>query len=166
MTTATSKGASYWINLGLTLLLAAALLACAGATAYIILNPVPADRFTELYLLGPDGRAEGYPSALVVGENKTIIVVVDNHERAPSSYDLRVTYDNSTTEKVAYLDHFSLDDNGTWQMPIVIQPDIPGDRVKIGFQVYKDGNMSSPYRECYLWMNVSLPYNYSQASKM
>lgn len=163
MATTTSKSIGNWINLAFTLLLAAALLACAGATAYIILNPVTADRFTELYLFGPDGRAEGYPSALVVGENKTIIAVVDNHEHAPAFYDLMVTYNNSTEEKVAYLEHFSLEDNGTWQMPFVIRPDIPGDRVKIGFQVYKDGYMTSPYRECHLWMNVSLPYNYRQS---
>jgi uncharacterized membrane protein len=157
------KGTGYWINLAITVFLAAALLACAGATAYIILNPVPADRFTELFLLGPDGRAEGYPSALVIGENRTIIACVDNHEYAGTWYDLVVTYNNSTAEKIAYLEHFSLENNGTWQKPFVIQPDIPGDRVKIGFQVYKDGDMSSPYRECRLWMNVSLPYNYSQS---
>ncbi len=165
MATATSKSISYWINLAITLLLAAALLACAGATAYIILNPAHTDRFTELYLFGPDGRAEGYPSALVVGENRTIFAGVENHEDAPTFYDLMVTYNNSTTEKVAYLEHFSLEDNGTWQMPFAIQPDIPGNRVKIGFEVYKNGDMTSPYRECYLLMNVSLPYNYSQSPK-
>jgi uncharacterized membrane protein len=163
MTTATPKDARYWINFTLTLALAAALLACAGATAYIILNPVPADRFTELFLLGPDGRAEGYPAALVVGENKTILACVDNHEHADTWYDLVVTYNNSTAEKVAYLEHFFLENNGTWQKPFVIQPDLPGDRVKIGFQVYREGDMSSPYRECHLWMNVSLPYNYSES---
>ncbi len=88
---------------------------------------------------------------------------MDNHEHAGHWYDLTVTYNNSTEEKVAYLEHFFLEDNGTWQMPFVIRPDIPGDRVKIGFQVYKEGDMSSPYRECHLWMNVSLPYNYSQS---
>jgi uncharacterized membrane protein len=165
MRTTTLKGIGNGINLAITLLLAAALLACIGATTYIILNPAPADRFTELYLFGPDGRAEGYPSALVVGENKTIIAVVENHEHVPASYDLTVTYANNTTEKVAFSKHFSLEDNGTWQMPFVIMPDIPGSRVKIGFQVYKDGDMTSPYRECHLWMNVSLPYKYSQPPK-
>jgi uncharacterized membrane protein len=162
MTTAKSKGISYWVNLVLTLFIAAALLACIGATAYIILNPVPADQFTELSILGPNGRAEGYPSALVVGENKTIIACLENHENADEYYDLAVTYDNGTQEKIAYLEHISLEDGGTWEKPFVIQPDTPGNRVKIGFQVYKDGDMSSPYRECHIWMNVSLPYNYGK----
>jgi uncharacterized membrane protein len=163
MTTATGKNTRNWINLTLTLLLGALLLACVAATVYVILNPVPTAKFTELFIFGPDGRAEGYPVAMVVGENKTVIACVENHEYAPAWYDLAVTYDNNTTKKIAYLEHFYLDDNGTWSLPFAIKPDIPGDKVKIGFQVYKDGDMSSPYRECHLWMNVSLPYNYSQA---
>jgi uncharacterized membrane protein len=164
MTTVKPKGARYWFNLTLAVVFASVLLACIGATAYIILNPVPADSFTELFLLGPDGRADNYPKALVVGENKTIIASVENHEHADTWYDLAVTYNNSTTEKIAYLEHFLLEDNGTWQKPFVIQPDIPGNRVKIGFQIYLNGDMSTPYRECHIWMNVSLPYNYGKST--
>jgi|AGTN01.2.fsa_nt_gi Predicted membrane protein len=163
--TASTRGISYWTKLALTLFLAAALLACAGATAYIVLNPVQKDKFTELSILGPDGRAEGYPSAMVVGENKTIFACVENHEDAGTWYDLMVTYSNNTTKKTAYSEHFYLEDNGTWQHPFVIMPDIPDPKVKIGFQVYKNGDMSSPYRECYMWMNVSLPYGYGQTPK-
>jgi len=157
-----SKGPVYWLNLGLAIVLGAALLACAGATVYIILNPVPTDKYTELFLLGPEGRAEGYPPALVLGENRTIVACVENHELADTAYVITVTYSNNTTEKLAYLEHFSLRDDDTWQMPFVIQPDVPGDRVKVAFDVYRDGEANTPYRECYLWMNVSLPYNYSR----
>lgn len=158
-------GARYWLTFTLTLALAAMLLAAAGATAYIIIHPTPAEPFTELYLLGPDGRAEGYPSALVIGENKTIIACVDNHENSNETYELAVRFNNSTMEKTAYLEHISLQDNATWEKLFTIMPDLPGDRVKIEFALYKDGDMSSPYRECHIWMNISMPYNYSQSGK-
>jgi len=36
--------------------------------------------FTEFYILGPEGKADNYPTDYVLGENGTVIVGIVNHE--------------------------------------------------------------------------------------
>lgn len=151
------------LNLALFAALAVVLLALAGYTAYLILNPVPVDRYTELSLLGPNGTAVDYPTQLVIGENKTLVAWVANREHQDTSYELAVDYNNSSKVETAYRDHIYLMDNDTWTKRYMVQPDIPGDKVKVEFKLYKEGQNTTPYRECYLWLNVSEPYNYTEA---
>ena len=47
---------------------------------YITLNPEPSERFTEFYILGPGGKAYGYPENVTAGENVELIVGVVNRE--------------------------------------------------------------------------------------
>lgn len=159
------KGVYPWLGAGLTLALAIVLLACLYFTVQIIVNPQPADRYSELYLLGPEGMANDYPREMVIGENKTVIAQVINHEDEDSTYNLAVRYNNSSAEETAYLEHFTLQDNASWRKPFELKPDLSGSRVKIQFQLYKNGDTGTPYRECYLWLNVSKPYS-NESSKV
>lgn len=158
------KGIWFWLSAGLAIVLAVVLLGCIYYTVQIIVNPEPMDRFTELYVLGPEGRAEGYPKALVVGENKTMIACVVNHENEEADYRLVVSYNNSSAERRDYMEDFTLADNSSWSKDFLIRPDLTGNKVKVRFQLYKDGNAGEPYRECYIWLNVSEPYKYSNLS--
>lgn len=103
----------------LTVLLVAAIVFAAGALAYVLVKPRAADPFTEMYVLGPTGKAACYPAAYGAGEfrvsidevrvacpltvsNLTLGIV--NHEGAPLTYTLRTVWtqehrnaDNSTT---------------------------------------------------------------------
>jgi uncharacterized membrane protein len=159
------KGILYWLSLALSAVLLVALIASVCATAYLIINPAPRDHFTELYLLGPAGVADGYPRELVIGEHKPVQVYVTNHEGKDMDYDLIVFISNGSAQKKVYLDQISLADNATWDDTVVLSPDIPGDRVKAGFQLFRHGETDIPYRECHLWMNVSLPYNYGNVTE-
>lgn len=158
------KGIWFWLSTGLALVLAAGLLVCVYYTAQIIVNPEPVDKFTELYVLGPEGRAEGYPKTMVVGENKTLVACVVSHENEEANYRLVVCYNNSSAERSDYSEDFTLEDNSSWRRDIKISPDLAGNKVKVRFQLYKDGNTGEPYRECYLWLNVSEPYRHTNAS--
>jgi uncharacterized membrane protein len=40
------------------------------------------------------------------------------------------------------------------EKPIMIQPDRAGSGLKLAFDLYADGNMTAPYRQTYLWINV------------
>jgi uncharacterized membrane protein len=66
-----------------------ALVASVGATAYTVATPLPSERYTELYVLGPDGTIEGVPSNATVGEAVELTVGVTNHEFEPETYGIQ-----------------------------------------------------------------------------
>jgi len=75
-------------------LVAAALVAvllAAGATAYVVVAPRPGEAFTEFYVLGPDGKAEGYPTTLAANQTGRVLVGVVNHERDAAFYVVRAS---------------------------------------------------------------------------
>jgi uncharacterized membrane protein len=153
----TRRNWHFWLVAGLSSVLAIVLLTIIYFTIQIIANPEPVDSYTELYILGPDGVADNYPKELVIGENKTLIAYVVNHENVDAYYNLAIRYNNSSTERTAFTEYIVLQDNVSWSKKFVIKPDLPGKKVKVQFQLYKNGGLD-PYRECYLWLNVSPPY--------
>ncbi len=57
-----------------------ALIALAVTAFFVATSRGSSESFTEFYVLGPGGKAEGYPSEAKVGENATVILGVVNHE--------------------------------------------------------------------------------------
>ena len=53
----------------LTIILLIVIIISLGFLVYIIINPHPGERFTEFYLLGPNGIADDYPDELSLDEN-------------------------------------------------------------------------------------------------
>lgn len=54
--------------------------------AYVIVTPKQGEKFTEFYILGTGGKAEGYPTNLTAGEISAVIIGIVNHE-----YELSTT---------------------------------------------------------------------------
>lgn len=79
------------IALGILLIVALVL------TIYVIIVPRGGEKFTEFYVLGPNGKAEGYPQNLSVDENASVILGVSNHEYRPIMYTIEVWLVNETT---------------------------------------------------------------------
>lgn len=63
--------------------------------AKIISSPV-GERFSELYLLGPECMAENYPSNIAIRKDYLVYVGVGNHQGASSYYSLKVKLLNAT----------------------------------------------------------------------
>jgi len=63
---------------------------------YIIITPKTEEKFTEFYLLGPDGNATGYPSNLTLGEDADIIIGLVNHEYKTVNYTTEIWLVNQT----------------------------------------------------------------------
>jgi uncharacterized membrane protein len=59
--------------------------------------PKTGETFTEFYLLGPTGKAEGYPRNLTIQENATVIIGIANHENRLINYTVEVWLINQTT---------------------------------------------------------------------
>ncbi len=141
----------------LTLLIVLSILAVAGTGTYYLVTPAPGEQFTEFYILGMDGKATNYSTNFTLGEEKPIIVGITNHERQNMTYNLAVTLSNQTNLSTLHTDRILLADNKTWENVVSLKPDLTGDPIKLEFKLYKDGNTTAPYRDLYLWVNVTSP---------
>jgi uncharacterized membrane protein len=119
------------------------------ATAYIAIFPHPSEPFTELYLLGPSGKASGYPTNLSVGQNATVVVGVINHENSEMSYRLVAKFNNTTFATKS----FTLANNEKWEQPLSFTATSRGASQKVTFDLLK-GSDANVYRSVYLFVNV------------
>jgi uncharacterized membrane protein len=77
----------------LSVALALAITAAAISLVHVIATPKEGEQFTEFYVLGADGMAEGYPSELSPGERGEVILGIVNHEQEEMPYRVEVTLD-------------------------------------------------------------------------
>jgi len=74
----------------------ALILAIAGAIGtlgYTIAKPKVGERFTEFYILGPQGKAVQYPNSLELSERGKVTLGVINHEQEELNYQVKVIMD-------------------------------------------------------------------------
>ena len=82
-----------FVAVGLIVVLLIATPAIAGA-----IRPPAGERFSELYLLGPNRLAENYPSNIAVGQNYSVYVGVGNQLGSSAYYVLYVKFGNQTDQ--------------------------------------------------------------------
>lgn len=134
--------------LGLLLLVA---LAGLGTGAYLLAtSSTGSGGVTEFYVLGPDGRAEGYPKTIDVGDEFTLILGVVNREGEKADYRIQATI---AGRLAASLDGLHLANNEKWESPLALTATQPGSNLKVEFVLYK-GNDGAPYRTLHLWLDV------------
>ncbi len=143
------------LDKALTVVLIASILLSIVTLAYVIMVPKQGEKFTEFYILGPDGKADKYPTRFILGDSKPVIVGVVNHEYRNVTYDLVVALNDTASVTSLHSERLTLGDNQTWEKPIELKPDRAGTNMKLEFLLYADGNMTAPYRECHLWVNVT-----------
>lgn len=122
---------------------------------YMLIAGGEQECYTELYLLDSNGTVNDYPRDYYLGYPQPVLVGVVNHEHRDVTYDLLISLDNGTTNKSLYIESFTLGHNQTREKPITLMPDAIGDGMKLKVDLFTDGN-SIPYREVYLWVNVSV----------
>jgi uncharacterized membrane protein len=81
----------------LTIILIIAIIIVIISLIYVITIQKTGEQFTELYLLGPNGKAEGYPHNLTTQQNATITIGIANHENQPINYTIQIWLINQTT---------------------------------------------------------------------
>ena len=135
--------------------ISAVLLACiivaAGFTIYIASNPPPGERFTEFYILGPSGKATGYPTNLTLGETGTVILGIVNHEYETITYRIVIRLENTS---IATVNDVVLEHEGGWESNYTFIPEVSCERMKLEFFLYKNG-LNEIYRSLHLWVSVS-----------
>jgi uncharacterized membrane protein len=134
--------------LGVILVLA---LAGLGVGAYYLaISAAGSERFTEFYVLGLGGKAEGYPRTVDVGQEFTLILGVVNREGEEVSYRVQATVGGRLA---ASLDILRLANKGKWEEPLTLTATQPGSNQKVEFALYK-GDNNVPYRTLHLWVDV------------
>lgn len=144
------------LDKALTIILIISIILSLFMVSYVIMVPKQGEKFTEFYILGPEGKADNYPTRYVLGDQRPVIVGVVNHEYRNVTYDLVVSLNDSVTVTRLYSERLALGDNQTWEKKIEVKPDRVGTNMKMEFLLYID-NMTAPYRECHLWVNVTAP---------
>lgn len=119
---------------------------------YAKVNTEP-EKFTSLYILGANGKAENYLTEVSIGEPYTILVGVENYEYAPVNYTLRVNFGEKILEEFPII----LDHNSRWLNNITVIPELAssiayGNKTKLEFELFKD---NKSYRSVHLLVNTN-----------
>lgn len=131
-------------------LLIIAILIALGSLIYTVAFPKTGEKFTEFYILGPDGKADSYPRELAVGEQGSVIIGIVNREHVDNlSYYVEIRIDG---ELIDITSPITLDHNKKWEQPLDFCPLKAKPNQKVEFTLYK---ANKPYEECHLWLNVS-----------
>ena len=141
-------GGSKWQK-ALSIFLIIALILAIAATVYIIVTPHQGEKFTEFYILGPEGKASDYPTNLTSGQNGSVIIGVVNHEYATKDYQLVV----KVNETILKNDTITLTNGQTVEIPFSFIAGDSGEK-KLEFLLYKLPDQENVYRSLHLWLNI------------
>ncbi len=134
----------------ITILLAAIIIGAVGVLAYVINMPRTSERYTEFYILNTEGKAENYPSTIVLGQNARVILGIVNHENTPASYRIEIVIDNENKGEIAA---FSLNDEEKWEQMVTFTPAHTGVDQKVEFLLY-NGTATDAYETVHLLIQV------------
>jgi len=129
-----------------------------GTLGYVLATPKVGEKFTEFYILGPEGKAGHYPEELKLGEEGRVILGIVNHEQEWSSYKVEVWIDEEKVKlRIEGADRdqikIELEHEQEWEKVVGIVPQMTGENQKVQFVLYKDGE--TYFEEPpYLWIDV------------
>ena len=138
------------LNKSFSLMLIASILIAIGSIGFAMLNPKPGEKFTELYVLGKEGKAAAYPQTINLGESATVTVGIVNQERRLIPYRLEVTIGDAPTFTK---DPIVLDIGQSWEDTVPLSPVKPGKQQKVVINIYRPGD-TRPYEFLILWVDV------------
>ncbi|MFB0556619.1 MAG: DUF1616 domain-containing protein [Dehalococcoidia bacterium] len=140
------------LDKGLSIGLAVAIVAALGCLGYVIANPKQGEKFTEFYILGPEGKAENYPQQVMVGEEAKVILGIVNHEHQPLSYRVEIKINGVKNKEIGtgILAH-----EEKWERVMGFTPEEVGVKQKVEFWLYKDDALQPHLEEpLHLYINV------------
>lgn len=141
------------LDKALSVSLVVAILAASACLGYVIAIPKEGEKFTEFYILNTEGKAEDYPQRVILGEPVDIVIGVVNHEYELASYRVTISIDGAKNKEV----HIgTLAHEEKWEERVTFIPQVAGEKRKIEFQLYKDGE-DEPYFEdpLHLYIDVT-----------
>lgn len=105
------------------------------------------ETLTTLYLLGPDGKAEGYPNESFINVPINVTVGIENHELQNVNYILQMKMDGEVIQEF----NVPLKDGDVWQKNMTYtRHNLKIGKSKLEFDLFKDKLNYSSYRSVYL----------------
>jgi uncharacterized membrane protein len=131
------------LNKWLTILLIAAILASIAGIVYLVSVPRLGDRFTEFYILSPEGKAGDIHKEIALGESAEILVGIVNHEGTSASYRFTLTIEGDLYQDINV---GVLSDGAKWEQKVIYIPRKSGNQQQLELTLYKDTN-DHPYHK-------------------
>lgn len=129
-----------------------AIVALSGLIVYLASAPKIGERFTEFYLLGPNGTLADYPTNITLGGNGTVIMGITNHEYNNVSYRVVVNLENQALQA---FENIQLSHGMNWNQSYTFTPTMAAEKTQLQFKLYKD-DLAEAYRSLQLWVTVRL----------
>ena len=139
----------------LTIILVLSILLSVATLFYVVVTPKEGEHFTEFYILGPEGKADNYPTNYTLGESGEVIVGVVNHEYRQVNYTMEVRLENKSLPLPKDIQQVMLAHNETWEEPLTLTPPVEGKNMKLEFLLFNETDKNTPYRDLHLWINVN-----------
>lgn len=133
-----------------SLLLIASIIGSSATLVYVMVIPNSGERFTEFYLLGPNGIASDYPTNMTFGEEGKVIIGIVNHEYKNFTYHLEVNFNGTLIHE----EHILLIMNEKREISFTFKAIKKGENQKLEFILNKYENIEN-YRILHLWINVT-----------
>jgi len=134
----------------LGLLVVMAIMGALGALTCVIASPKAEEKFTEFYILGLEGKAEGYPRKIILGEEGRVILGLVNREHETTIYKVEITIDG---ERAGEIGPITLDHGGKWEQEVSFAPTRAGPDREVEFLLFK-GASPEPYQALRLQVDV------------
>lgn len=106
--------------------------------------------YTEFDVYWPKGT-EYEAASLPTGSRVTALAKIFNHEKDSVNYILRLTYNNTSL----FSENMMLSRNQSWEGPVSGILNGSLGRQRLDFLLFKEGNLSTPYRQDQLWINLT-----------
>ncbi|MCE7699417.1 MAG: DUF1616 domain-containing protein [Methanobacterium paludis] len=134
----------------LSIVLIITIVLAVATTVYIVVNPHQGEKFTEFYILGPNGTAADYPTNMTSGEIGSVIIGVVNHEYQPVNYSLVVQVNGTILKQ----ENITLNTTQKLEIPYNFTAGYATGKKEIEFQLYKLPDETNVYRSLHLWINI------------
>ncbi|WP_121744678.1 DUF1616 domain-containing protein [Natronorubrum halophilum] len=138
----------------LTVLLVVSVLLVVGSVGYVAVAPPQDESYSAIYLLTADGDgeqvADDYPTEFERGEEREVIVGIDNHEHRTTNYtvvvaeqDVAVSDGETVVDEQRELGRFDarLEHDETRNRSVELEPTMTGSDVRVVWLLYLDGDV-------------------------
>ena len=122
-----------------------------GTAAYAIAMPKAGETFTEFYIVGSNGKAENYPTDLVLGDTCRVTLGIINHEGVKTNYRVVVRIDGELNNAIGPI---ILGTEEKDETIVSFVPQKKGNSQKVELFLYKNG-LTDAYLELHFWLNVA-----------
>lgn len=135
----------------LSIILGAMLICAIGGVIYLAVVPPAGEKFTEFYVLGPEGKADDYPEKVALGEEAMVIVGIVNREYRETSYRVEITIDGRNYSEIGPV---VLAHDETWEQEVSLRPEKAEEQQKVEFLLYKGKESANASERLHIWVDV------------